>query len=230
MIVYGISDRDLAFSQTTDKDQIDVLPNPRNIILDWLDTQLTNFQDNFYFLNSPKLDFLTLAFARNHTGMKVNFTLDPATFTQWYENRTWPIANDTTLLLESKKFGTFKILPLEKNENFIALNEVIAKLQKNKILILIFIVPQERYELDKLPSDAEQFNLALKNITKNYPNVRIYSLWDKYADLHIWIDSRHIVWNTSKTNRIYSDDIAKIIETYLGSKENETNSCPLYMP
>ncbi|OLB91167.1 MAG: hypothetical protein AUH25_03320 [Thaumarchaeota archaeon 13_1_40CM_38_12] len=225
MIIYGISDRDfsIAGSTTLDENQINILPNPHDVIMDWLNIQLTNYQNVFYFLQSPKLDFLTLVFGSSYTGMNKGFSPDPVRYTASFEEIALPIANDIALQTESEHSGSPKILPLDENENFVSFEEMIGKLRKNNILVIILIVPQERHRLEKL-NDVVPFNFVLKSISKEHPDVQIYSLWDNYADLHIWKDNRHVVKDTRTTSRIYNDDVTTIIDTYLLPKEKEATT------
>lgn len=215
IVVYGISDRDFEIrgAEASIENQVNYLPDPHDVIEEWLYAPLINFQDQFYFLQSPKLDFLTLTFGGNSTGMNIRhgFAPDPHRYAIYIENQNWPIANDTTLEAEGPQYPLHKILPLEKNANFIAFQEIVNKLRGNKIHLIIFIIPQEHHRLEKL-HDVEPFNLVLEKLSQQYHDVPIYSLWDKYADLHIWQDPGHVVMNTKKTTRIYSDDVAKMID------------------
>jgi hypothetical protein len=214
MVVFGIGDRDFRIvdSSVTDANQVNLLPNLHDIIGNWLNPQLENFQGGFYFLQSPKLDLLTLIFGASYTHKGVNLLYfdNPDAYAEHFEKNYWPIANDATLKKQSEHYGLEKLLPLENNENFIAFEKMIKKLRDKKIPVVIFVVPQQKYRLEVI-SNVSPFNLALKNISQKYPDVPIYSLWDRYANLHIWEDISHIVNNAKNTTRLYSDDVAKII-------------------
>jgi len=111
---------------------------------------------------------------------------------------------------------------LEKNVDYIALKTIIKKLHDNKIDIILYITPQERHRLEKIPYPA-QFTYALNNLTNEYPYLRVYSLWDKYEDMHIWKDYTHVINNSPTYFRLYSDDIATMILEELSSKNSQLN-------
>ena len=209
VVVYGISDRDFATdSSSSDESQVNLLPSPHDIIQNWLGPQLANSPFDFNFLQSPKLNFLTMVGGLPGDN---RFYANPDIYAT-LEQYNFPIANNTKLQIDYANFES--ILPLEKNENLIAFKKIISKLHENKIPVIIFVIPQERHRLEHLP-DPNVFNLFLNNISQEYPDVPIYSLWDRYADMNIWEDRRHVVMNAKNTTRVYSDDVAKIITNYL---------------
>jgi hypothetical protein len=213
MVVYGIGDRDFAIDSSSGQNTVILLPNPHNIIIDWLNSQLVNSSKDFFFLNSPKLDFLISTFGSksvNNIDLLQNHFYGDLNVYAAAESQKFPIATDAQLLSESFDDPNHRILPLENNQNFIAFKKILDRLRENKIGVIVFIVPQERHRLDII-TDTSEFNIALKTISQEYPGVPIYSLWDKYADMNIWRDSMHVIMNTKNTTRIYSDDVAKMI-------------------
>jgi hypothetical protein len=216
IVVYGLGDRELAIqSSTSAGSQVNELPNPHDLIAESINNQI-NFLDEFNFLSSPELDILTLAFGSNYTNnLRGNdFTPDPMAWArdENFQYNWLRTINDATILEEGAKSGggLSTMLPLENNENLKAFKKIIGKLLENKISVIIFIVPQEKFHLKNIP-DVEPFNLVLRNISQTYPDVPIYSLWTKYANLQIWHDWYHVAKNYRNTTRIYSDDVAKMI-------------------
>jgi len=100
------------------------------------------------------------------------------------------------------------------NPDLIAFEKIINILRQNHIKVIVFTPPQSRYYLDDMPSDERsQFNLLL-NKTSQDLNMKIYPLWEKYADLQIWYDPQHVA--TYNNNPIFSQDISEIITKEIG--------------
>jgi hypothetical protein len=242
IVIYGISDFDFAIpgSSTPDQSKINLLPNPHDTANAAIQMLLKNFQEDLSYLGSPEQDFLTSMFGSNYTQNLVNndFAPDPQKYDD-PDNYDWewliPLANDTTMKLQSvTDRGVSSMLPLDQNENLIAFKQIIHKLQDNNIYVIIFVIPQEKYHLAKL-GNLESLNLVLRNISQEYPDVPIYSLWDKYAELPIWNDNIHVAKNTANSSRLYSDDVAAMILQDLQLKakvhtgvQNQHNSIPKF--
>lgn len=233
IVVYGIGDRDFpSYDSPGLNSQVNLLPNVHFTIQNWLFEQLGTLQDDFFFLNSPKLDLLTSVFGGNAQsgGFRVFFP-NPNVYAIYLDSTEWPIANDTTLEIQSQQSRLFEIFPLEKNVDYIAFKKMLQQFHDNKITVIIYVTPQERYRLEKIPYPVE-FTAALNDISKEYSDVPIYSLWDKYADMHIWKDYTHVINNSKKTGRIYSDDVAKMIiqnfPTHMPQRLNETGYPPKF--
>ncbi len=223
IVVYGIAERDLpTYDSAASDKQIDLIQS-LPLIQSWIPEE-QKFQDDFFFLHAPKLDLLTFLFG-NNTLQYRPFYLNPNKFARYLESQKWPVANDTTLEIQSQQSRKYLIFPLEKNVDFISLKTMIKKLHENKIDVILYITPQDRHRLEKIPYPV-QFTYALKNITKEYPYLPIYSLWDRYEDMHIWKDYTHVVNNSPKFFRLYSDDIAKMIleETPSNSMNSQLNN------
>ncbi len=121
-----------------------------------------------------------------------------------------------TDISSEKDLGSYKtkidfkgIEPLERNNEKIALEKIIEKLNKNDIHVLLFIVPYHDVFLNNISlEDKKNFENILNEIEKNQ-NIKIISLQNEYSKLNIWRDLIHVAVNTKSS--IYSEDIAKII-------------------
>jgi len=95
------------------------------------------------------------------------------------------------------------------------LKKIITDLKKNDIKVILFSTPIPRYYLDRISdSDIEIFTSALDQIADEL-DVKVYHFYDKYADMNIWYDLRHVSMN--KTANIFSSDIAEIISNEIES-------------
>jgi len=102
-----------------------------------------------------------------------------------------------------------KIQPLHMNKQFLALEEFVKILEKEKIGLIIFTTPHASIYLDKIPEQNKKFfQDILKNISKKY-DIPVYYLHDKYPQLDIWSDPTHIAFNTDSL--IYSHDVSELI-------------------
>ncbi len=237
LVVYGIGDRDFPlYDSMLPDNSLKILPSIADIPENWLLEGVQYLENSFSFLSSPKLDLLTFAFGGNssqHGHFRVFYT-DPTVYANHLENYQWPIASNSTLESQSQESRLYDIFPLEKNVDYIAFEKMLKKLHENKIPVIVYITPQERYRLEKIPY-PEQFTSLLNKISQEYPEVPIYSLWDKYADMSFWKDYTHVVNNSKKTSRVYSDDVAKMIlgnfftnSTILQGFQNDTRYPPKF--
>lgn len=233
IVVYGIGDRDFpAFDTPGLNNQINLLPNVHFTLQNWLFDEFGKFQDSLFFLDSPKLDFLTSIFGNSQSGGFRVFFSNPNIYAKYLDSTDWPVANDTTLKIQSQQSRLFDIFPLEKNIDYISFKKMLQQFHDNKITVIVYVTPQERYRLEKIPYPV-QFTAALNGISQEYPDIPVYSLWDKYADMHIWKDYTHVINNSNKSSRIYSDDVAKMIieNTPLSANsqvDNETQHLPRF--
>src|SRR5262249_45468462 len=113
IVVYGIAERDLpTYDSAASDKQIDLIQS-LPMIQSWIPEE-QKFQDDFFFLHAPKLDLLTFLFG-NNTLQYRPFYLNPNKFARYLESQKWPVANDTTLEIESQQSRKYLIFPLEKN-------------------------------------------------------------------------------------------------------------------
>ena len=101
------------------------------------------------------------------------------------------------------------INPSEKNKNFIALKEIIKKLQENDIEVIVYSTPHNKYFLDSMrESDKQIFDTFLSIIYDEF-NIPVYQLHDKYVNQQIWYDNSHIALGNNDIS--HNVDIGQII-------------------
>ena len=96
----------------------------------------------------------------------------------------------------------------EENKKIIALNQIIHKLQKNDIKVILFSYPHSKALYTFEPQDLKDFQRMLNNKSNEF-DIPIYSLHEKYVDLEIWRETLHVAIHPDA--QIYTDDILKII-------------------
>ena len=102
-----------------------------------------------------------------------------------------------------------QILPVEKNSSLYVLDNMINKLEKNYIKVIIFVTPHSKFYLETYPENqARIFQQILDNISEKH-EIMIFSLYDNYADLNVWNNHTHLAAN--ENTNFYSKDIADFI-------------------
>lgn len=102
-----------------------------------------------------------------------------------------------------------KIHPVEKNSGLHALYNIINKLEKNNIKVVLFVTPHSEFYLEAYPENqAKIFQEILDDISEKH-GIMIHSLYDNYAELNVWHDHTHLAANDN-TN-FYSKDVAVFI-------------------
>ena len=97
----------------------------------------------------------------------------------------------------------------EENKKIIALNQIIHKLQKNDIKVILFSYPHSKVMYSTFqPQDLKDFQRMLDNKSNEF-SIPVYFLHEKYVDLEIWRETLHIAIHPDA--QIYADDILKII-------------------
>ena len=96
----------------------------------------------------------------------------------------------------------------EENKKIIALNQIIHKLQKNDIKVILFSYPHSKALYTFEPQDLKDFQRMLDNKSNEF-DIPIYSLHEKYVDLEIWRETLHVAIHPDA--QIYTDHILKII-------------------
>lgn len=119
------------------------------------------------------------------------------------------IENDASLLTQSQNNPFHGFDPNMIKNNVDSLEEIIYKLQKAHIRVIVFTVPYSKFYLETVPtSDMQFFNYKIDNIGKKF-GIKTYNLTDRYGCLHIWYDFIHVSYN--KTAAIYNQDLTKMI-------------------
>jgi len=96
----------------------------------------------------------------------------------------------------------------EENKKIIALNQIIHKLQKNDIKVILFSYPHSKALYTFQPQDLKDFQRMLNNKSNEFA-IPVYFLHEKYVDLEIWRETLHVAIHPDA--QIYADDILKII-------------------
>jgi len=86
---------------------------------------------------------------------------------------------------------------------------MISVFTENEIKVFILLTPYHAYYLDQIPEEkSRQFFSQIKSLSERY-DIKIINLQDRYSDLKIWNDWRHIGFHTNST--VYYDDIAEAL-------------------
>lgn len=208
IVVYGIAARDFSEIQSVNSPQTKTqqpLPDPSKLVQNWLNNQNTEIlilQSDF----SPK--FITLKELRGITVNSQDYIKAP--FFRFDYKRDFNVMNDEDL----KSLAISGTKPVEikspsENIQLFVLKEIIDRLHKNNIKVILFTTPQHKYLYDLID---ESEKIAFENILTEIhdaTNLEIYSFTEKYSDLEIWRNPTHIVVSNSAS--IFSDDIANII-------------------
>lgn len=213
MVIYGIGIRD--FMEKSDIQlhldkpenplpEINQIPNPFNID----GTQLN--------LESPK--FLSLKVIDNFLFTVLGISNDDNIIkdrTPFYLHGkdVYEIKNSSFIESDFHKRPALRYVdPPDSNVELFALQQIIKKLQDNDIKIVFFTTPKARIYFDSLGEEQKQtFDSILDELEKN--RISIYRLDDKYADMNIWFDYRHVA--IDKQGLIYSKDVSEIIKKEL---------------
>jgi hypothetical protein len=205
IVIYGISDRD--FVEHDDYDKMNtVLPSPHyyfslgyTMFKNSLDFDISLFETPQRVTLSYIIDFLS-----STENKSAAFEQENTPFMKVTESITF-VDDDIGFM----RTGYQKIPHPNENINYIALKEIIQKLQNNDISVVLFITPQSEFYLNFMPeSQIDSFNLILNKLYE-MQNLKVFNLYDKYADLDIWADLSHIAIN--KDTIIYTDDIFEMI-------------------
>jgi len=104
----------------------------------------------------------------------------------------------------------FKLDSQHKNEQVMALKQMLTKLKENNIEVVVFTTPHTKYYINSLEeSNKQDFDLILKNISDEII-VPVYNFHYKYQDENIWYDNQHTVFGGAEI--IYNQDFGKIIQ------------------
>lgn len=217
IIVYGISYRD--FGNPVPPNQqftkpVAYLPDPDQIVKEvFLNSKIPfttfAFMDNPQEITLEAIHFLTMK-SGNTNSSSSSFYPWPNEPFEIDQNYT-KVLNDTELtqyyFTHPNEF--YGIGSVADNENMIALEDIISKLQKHHIKIIIFTTPQSKYFLDTLSdSDKKNFESILQQISDK-SGIRIYQLNNNYSNLNVWNDPTHVTFGNN--GAIYNNDIARII-------------------
>jgi len=208
IVVYGISYRDLIHIESND--QKVPLPNPKYII-----NKFTSEVLNIKPVVNPKLitlhfirDFMDNAILKERKNLMSN--------TPFFDHTSHEKIVDELELEKQGNTSEARLLDIKNSDNnyeYDSLLEIISRCRDNKIKIVLYLTPLNKYYLQAIPKSSLQgFDSMIYSI-KNKTEVDVYDLTNRYQDMHIWSDISHIAFN--KKSLIYSHDIFKIIQDEL---------------
>ena len=86
------------------------------------------------------------------------------------------------------------------------LTPIFVEFTKNEIKVFILLVPYNEIYLNQVPDEKwDEFFSKIEYFSEKY-DVEIIDLHDKYSDLQIWNDWRHIGYHTNSS--VYYEDIS----------------------
>ncbi len=213
LVVYGIGIRDF-MERSEIQLQLDKPKNPLPDVNQLYD--LFNGTEVKLNLESPK--FLSLkvidSFLFNLMGIsnEDNIIKDRTPF-YLHGKDVYEIKNTADIESDFHKRPALRYVePPISNVELFALKQTVMKLQENNIKVVFFTTPKARVYFDNLSDKQSQvFDSILAELENN--KVKIYRLDDKYVDMNIWFDYRHVA--IDQHGLIYSKDIAEIINNEL---------------
>lgn len=210
IIIYGISEMDFAHIKNLEFENLNsILPDIQNII----STEIKPSQ-YFEFLgipSSPKDKTWNIIRQINKDeSINVRFNPFPNTpFLQILKSSTIIISELELKSLATNVYSFGKINEPEKNQALKNLKNIINKIKKNNIKIVLFLVPHHNYLIDKEPKEFKKSFELIKKELINTTDVNIYPRSSSYSKMLIWHDLVHVAVNNQAL--IYSEDISKII-------------------
>lgn len=224
IVIYGLAERDFRNSVPiilkTQSETENILPNPHDFF-DEIIWKVGLSKFDLKFLENPKLATL-IQLHKITSSVTPTSTLDEKIVQERYTPypnmpffKILPkdtIIRNSSELEEYVKFriGSFnKIDPPYRNENAIALGEIISELKNNNIKTIIFKTPIHKTYRDIVPTEVtNSFDAILQDISTKY-DIEIISLYEKFSNEKIWTNPSHISVNEDAL--IYSEEIAKIV-------------------
>jgi hypothetical protein len=212
LVIYGLSYRDFQTSINENP-----LPDPKYFF-----NQLFDKLFHKDITVNPKL--ITLNFIRNLQKDSSLFRLQESRIsfpdTPFFDYNIETQGHIASKIELEKQSQTSEALKLnletpDKNKQVQSLVNLIQKFQQNDIKIVLFLTPLNKYYLITIPDSQNAIFNATINYIKDETNVSIYDLRYKYSEMEIWANISHVAFNTNSL--IYSNDIAEIIQSELGS-------------
>ncbi|MGI0056359.1 MAG: hypothetical protein ACREAK_03165 [Nitrosarchaeum sp.] len=212
LVMYGIGFRDFEVAETkielfsTSPETVkNYLPDPKSLITK---TVLSN---NLFLVGSkfqnPKLtslDLINNIFFKYETKVINPYTVYP--FSNEQKDKNIMTEEEITTWVNNNKITSKENV----DKHIESLKEIIRAIKQNNIKIAIFTTPHHRIFLDAIPEDSRgHFYAVLEEISKEF-DINIYYLHDKYSEIDLWADPRHVSAKHPNA-KIYNNDIAKII-------------------
>ena len=202
VIFYQISYRDFEFTYEKTEDII-----PINFKKIFYSKFISIFIDHIP-VNPQELLFSILRPIQNSFAPSLEEPLITNEKTPFYHYTDFKIKSQENLKSELSPVVNWQNPEIE-DSNYFALKQIIEKVEKNNIKIVLFTSPLHNNYLETLSEKQKNnFSIILKNLEKDY-KLKIYNFEDRYTNLKIWGNISHISYNNTVT--IYNQDIAKMI-------------------
>ena len=214
LVVYGIGFRD--FTESLKKTDLtkpsSSLPDISNLFTAGFEIIKKNTNYNFESINSPQR--VTINFIKETAGIdqtketKLDRPYAPFSHSTFSHTK---VMNEVELKRSMINLPTKldEISNFEQNEKANSLLQIIQELQENRIPIIIFTTPHDRYYLDTISDNDKSKFLEILNLISEKRDVSIYFLHEKYADMKIWNSNAHVAIGSHKI--IPNSDLAEII-------------------
>ena len=210
IIIYGISENDFLNNENIEFDNSNpIFPNIKNLILNKID--FTKYIEFLEIPASPK-DKTWNIIRQINKDDSINQRFIPypnSPFLKILDASTISISEMELRSLASNIPSSGKINDLENNKKFQILKEMINKIKKNDIKIILFMVPIHDYALS---IQSEEFKKSFELIREgliNSSKIEINPRFSNYTNMPIWHDLVHIAVNNESL--IYSEDIGNLI-------------------
>ena len=210
MIIYGISEDNFSNNENVEYDNSNpIFPDIKNLILNKID--FTKYVEFLEIPASPK-DKTWNIIRQINKDDSINQRFIPypnSPFLKILDASTISISEMELRSLASNIPSSGKINDLENNKKFQILKEMINKIKKNDIKIILFMVPTHDYALS---IQSEEFKKSFELIREGLMNsskIEINPRFSNYTNMPIWHDLLHIAVNNESL--IYSEDIGNLI-------------------
>jgi len=210
MIIYGISEDNFSNNENVEYDNSNpIFPDIKNLILNKID--FTKYIEFLEIPASPK-DKTWNIIRQINKDDSINQRFIPypnSPFLKILDASTISISEMELRSLASNIPSSGKINDPENNKKFQILKEMINKIKKNDIKIILFMVPIHDYALS---IQSEEFKKSFELIREGLMNsskIEINPRFSNYTNMPIWHDLLHIAVNNESL--IYSEDIGNLI-------------------
>ena len=210
IVIYGISESDFLNNENVEFDNSNpIFPDIKNLILNKID--FTKYVEFLEIPASPK-DKTWNIIRQINKDDSINQRFIPypnSPFLKILDASTISISEMELRSLASNIPSSGKINDLENNKKFQMLKEMINKIKKNDIKIILFMVPIHDYALS---IQSEEFKKSFELIREGLMNsskIEINPRFSNYTNMPIWHDLLHIAVNNESL--IYSEDIGNLI-------------------
>jgi hypothetical protein len=105
--------------------------------------------------------------------------------------------------------STLAVKPSSSNEQVSVLKDIIKKLQKNNVQVVVFAIPLPHEYTNMLPPETKENFKEILNEIEFDLDLKVYDFTHQYDELSIWADSLHVA--TVPESIIYTEDVLEMI-------------------